>query len=85
MARHFDTDRLPRPGDGSTVPPMDWFPTALILLGGLVFLGAVLAMRTRRDRGAGTEGRAWETDDVREAQRRRDDPEVREWDAGGPH
>ena len=64
---------------------MDWLSTALILLGGLVVLGAVLAMRIRRDRGAGTEGSdAWETDDVREAQRRRDDPDIRQWGAGGP-
>jgi hypothetical protein len=65
---------------------MDWLPTALILVGGLVVLGAVLAMRIRRDRGAGTEGPdVVDPDDVREAQRRRDDPDVREWDRGGPH
>jgi hypothetical protein len=65
---------------------MDWLPTALILLGGLVVLGVVLAMRIRRDRRAGTEGPdAVDSDEVREAQRRRDDPDLREWDHGGPH
>ena len=63
---------------------MEWLPTALILLGGLVVLGVVLAMRIRRDRAAGTEGPdVFDADDVREAQRRRDDPDVREWDRGG--
>ena len=62
---------------------MDWLPTALILLGGLVVLGVVLAMRIRRDRGAGTEGPdVLDADEVREAQRRRDEPDVREWDRG---
>ena len=65
---------------------MEWWPTALILLGGLVVLGAVLAMRIRRDRASGTEGPdAWDADEVRDAQRRRDEPDVREWDRGGPH
>ena len=65
---------------------MEWWANALILVGALVVLGAVLAMRIRRDRAAGTEGPdAFEADDVREAQRRRDDPDVREWDRGGPH
>jgi hypothetical protein len=64
---------------------MDWLPTALILFGGLVVLGVVLAMRIRRDRAAGTEGPdATETDEMRDAQRRRDDPEIRQWGAGGP-
>ena len=64
---------------------MEWWPTALILLGGLVVLGAVLARRIRRDRASGTEGPdAWEADEVRDAQRRRDDPEIRQWGAGGP-
>jgi hypothetical protein len=64
---------------------MEWWPTALILLGGLVVLGAVLAMRIRRDRSSGTEGPdAWDADEVRDATRRRDDPEIRQWGAGGP-
>jgi hypothetical protein len=65
---------------------MEWWPTALILLGGLVVLGTVLAMRIRRDRSAGTEEPdAWDADEVRDATRRRDEPDVREWDRGGPH
>jgi hypothetical protein len=65
---------------------MEWWPTALILVGGLVVLGVVLGMRIRRDRSAGTEGPdVFEADDVRDARRRRDDPDVREWDRGGPH
>lgn len=61
---------------------MEWLWLAGLLVG-LVVLGAVLAMRIRRDRSAGTEGPdVW---DDAEAQRRRDDPEVREWDhRGGP-
>ncbi|WP_159607121.1 hypothetical protein [Agromyces humi] len=62
---------------------MEWWPTALLLLGGLVVLGVVLAMRIRRDRSTGTEGPdVWEPDEVRDAQRRRDEPDVREWDRG---
>jgi hypothetical protein len=65
---------------------MEWWGIALMLVAALVVLGVVLAMRIRRDRSAGTEGPdAWEPDDVREAQRRRDDPGIREWDRGGPH
>lgn len=65
---------------------MDWWWTALILVGGLVVLGVVLAMRIRRDRSSGTEGPdLFEDSDVRDAQRRRDEPDVREWDRGGPH
>jgi hypothetical protein len=64
---------------------MEWWVSAVILVGGLVVLGVVLAMRIRRDRGAGTEGPdATETDEMRDAQRRRDDPEIRQWGAGGP-
>jgi hypothetical protein len=64
---------------------MEWWATALILIGGLVVLGGVLAMRIRRDRSSGTEGPdVWEDDGAREAQRRRDDPEIRQWGAGGP-
>ena len=62
---------------------MEWWWSAVILLGGLVVLGAVLAMRIRRDRSSGTEGPDL-FDDV-ESKRRRDDPDVREWDRGGPH
>ena len=65
---------------------MEWWANALILVGALVVLGVVLAMRIRRDRAAGTEGPdAFEADDVRDAKRGRDDPDVREWDRGGPH
>lgn len=65
---------------------MDWWWTALLLLGGLIVLGVVLAMRIRRDRSSGTEGPdVFEDPDVRDAQRRRDEPDVREWDRGGPH
>lgn len=60
---------------------MDWLWVAGLLVVGLVVFVAVLAMRTRRDRSAGTEGAdLWED---AEAQRRRDDPDVREWDRGG--
>ncbi len=60
---------------------MEWWGIALMLVAALVVLGVVLAMRNRRNRSAGTEGPdAWESDEVREAQRRRDDPEIREWD-----
>lgn len=65
---------------------MEWWSAALILMGGLVVLGVVLGMRIRRDRSTGTEGPdAWDDDGVRDARRRRDDPDVREWDRGGPH
>lgn len=61
--------------------PMEWLGIALLLGAALVVFGAVLAMRVRRDRSSGTEGPdLW---DDTEAQRRRDDPEVREWDRGG--
>lgn len=57
---------------------MDWLWVAGLLVVGLAVFGAVLAMRARRDRLVGTEGPdLWED---AEAQRRRDDPEVREWD-----
>jgi hypothetical protein len=60
---------------------MDWLWVAGLLVVGLAVFGAVLAMRSRRDRSAGTEGPdLW---DDAEAQRRRDDPEVREWDREG--
>lgn len=60
---------------------MDWLWVVGLLVVGLAVVGVVLAMRTRRDRSAGTEGPdLW--DDV-EAQRRRDDPDVREWDRQG--
>jgi hypothetical protein len=63
---------------------MEWWGPVVILVGGLGVLGVVLAMRIRRDRGAGTEGPdATETDETRAAQRGRDDPDVREWDRGG--
>lgn len=63
---------------------MEGWWTVILLVAALVVLGAVLAMRIRRDRSAGTEGPdAWESDDVREAERRRDDPDVREWDGPG--
>lgn len=66
---------------------MEWWPTALILVGGLIVLGVVLGMRIRRDRSGGTEGPdAWDAGDVREAQRRRDDPDIRDWGHGnGPY
>ena len=60
---------------------MDWWWTVLILGGGLIVFGVVLARRIRRDRSSGTEGPD-AFDDV-DAQRRRDDPDVREWDRGG--
>ncbi|GAA4061801.1 hypothetical protein [Agromyces indicus] len=57
---------------------MDWLWTAGLLVVGMVVFGSVLAMRHRRDRSAGTEGQdLWED---AEAWRRRDDPDVREWD-----
>jgi len=59
---------------------MEWWWSAVILVGGLVVLGAVLAMRIRRDRSSGTEGP--DAFDDFEAQRRRDDPDLREWDRG---
>ncbi|MCP2368132.1 hypothetical protein BCL57_002305 [Agromyces flavus] len=60
---------------------MDWLWIAGLLIVGLVVLGVLLAMRIRRDRSAGTEGPdLW---DDAEAQRRRDDPGIREWDRGG--
>jgi hypothetical protein len=60
---------------------MDWLWVAGLLVVGLAVFSAVLVMRTRRDRSAGTEGSdLWED---AEAQRRRDDPDVREWDRGG--
>jgi hypothetical protein len=63
---------------------MEWWVSAVILVGGLVVLGVVLAGRIRRDRGAGTEGPdVVDPDEVRDAQRRRDDPDLREWDRGG--
>lgn len=61
--------------------PMEWLGIALLLGAALVVLGAVLAMRVRRDRSSGTEGP--DLRDDAEAQRRRDDPEIREWDRGG--
>ena len=63
---------------------MEWWWIALLLIGALVVLGLMLAMRIRRDRSTGTEGPdAFESDEVREAQRRRDDPDIREWDGPG--
>lgn len=60
---------------------MEWWVIGIVFVGGLIVLGAALAMRTRRDRGAGTEGPdLWEDDASRDARRRRDDPEIREWD-----
>lgn len=60
---------------------MEWLWVVGLLVVGLGVFGAVLAMRTRRDRSAGTEGPdLWAN---AEAQRRRDDPDVREWDRGG--
>ncbi|WP_395243816.1 hypothetical protein ACGGZK_17075 [Agromyces sp. MMS24-K17] len=59
---------------------MDWWWSVLILGGGLIVFGVVLARRIRRDRASGTEGPDL-FDDV-EAPRRRDDPDVREWDRG---
>jgi hypothetical protein len=64
---------------------MEWWWTALILLGGLVVLGAVLAMRIRRDRFSGTEGPdVFDDPGTHAAERGRDDPEIRQWGAGGP-
>jgi len=64
---------------------MEWWWSAVILLGGLVVLGAVLAMRIRRDRSSGTEGPdAFDDPGTRQAERGRDDPEIRQWGAGGP-
>ena len=64
---------------------MDWWWTALILVGGLIVLGVVLGMRIRRDRSAGTEGPdVFEDPGTRQAERGRDDPEIRVWGAGGP-
>ena len=64
---------------------MEWWWSAVILLGGLVVLGAVLAMRIRRDRSSGTEGPdAFDDPGTRQAERGRDEPEIRQWGAGGP-
>ncbi|GAA2043433.1 hypothetical protein GCM10009819_32580 [Agromyces tropicus] len=61
---------------------MEWMWIVIGILAALVALGLALAVRIRRDRSAGTEGPdLW---DDAEAQRRRDDPEIREWDHGGP-
>ena len=64
---------------------MEWWWTVLILAGGLIVFGVVLARRIRRDRSAGTEGPdAFDDPGTRAAERGRDDPEIRQWGAGGP-
>ncbi|MGR0321173.1 hypothetical protein [Agromyces sp. ZXT2-3] len=61
---------------------MEWVWIAIGILAALAVLGVVLATRIRRDRSAGTEGPdLW---DDEETKRRRDDPELREWNHGGP-
>ena len=64
---------------------MDWWWTVLILGGGLIVFGVVLARRIRRDRSSGTEGPdAFDDPGTRAAERGRDEPEIRQWGAGGP-
>ena len=60
---------------------MEWLWIVGLFVVGLVVFGVVLAMRMGRDRATGTEGP--DLGDDADAQRRRDDPEIREWDRGG--
>ena len=63
---------------------MEWWVIVLVLLAAVVVMVVVvLATRARRDRLVGADAGTAEIDETSEAAaRRRDEPDVREWDRG---